>query len=68
MWGYVQNEMRNKLLETKKKSDKSKRGHETRFNKLIEKDWEVGTAIIMKQVRHYVRAQVFDMLVLQSGK
>ncbi len=68
MWGYAQNEMRNKLLETKKKSDESKRGHETRFNKLIEKDWEVGTAIEMKQVRHYVRAQVFDMLVLQSGK
>ncbi len=22
----------------------------------------------MKQVRHYVRAQIFDMLVLQSGK
>jgi hypothetical protein len=68
MWGYAQNEMRNKLLETKKKSDKSKCGHETRFNKLIKKDWEVGTAIEMKQVRHYVWAQVFDVLVLQSGK
>jgi hypothetical protein len=68
MWGYVQNEMRNKLLETKKKSDKSKRGHETRFNKLIKMDWELGTAIEMKQVRHYVWVQVFDMLVLQSGK
>jgi hypothetical protein len=67
MWGYAQNEMRKKLLETKKKSDKSKCGHETRFNK-FEKDWEVGTAIEMKQVRHYVRAQVFDMLVLQLGK
>jgi hypothetical protein len=68
MWGYAQNEMPNKLLETKKKSDESRHGHETRLNKLIEKDWEVGTAIEMKQVRHYVRAQVFDMLVLQSGK
>jgi hypothetical protein len=68
MWRYAQNEMRNKLLETKKKSDKSKRGHETRFNELINKDWEVGTAIEMKQVHHYGRGQVFDMLVLQSGK
>jgi hypothetical protein len=32
MWGYAQNEMRNKLLGTKKKSDESKHGHETRFN------------------------------------
>ncbi len=52
----------------KKKSDESRHGHETRLNKLIEKDWEVGTAIEMKQVCHYVRAQVFDMLVLQLGK
>jgi hypothetical protein len=57
MWGYAQNEMRNKLLDTKRKSDESKHGHETRFNKLNEKDWEVGNAIEMKQVRHYVRAQ-----------
>jgi hypothetical protein len=68
MWGYVQNEMRNKLLETKKKSDELKHGHETRFDKLIEKDWEVVTAIEMKHVCHYVRVQVFGMLVLQSGK
>jgi hypothetical protein len=32
MWGYAQNEMRNKLLDTKRKSDESKHGHETRFN------------------------------------
>ncbi len=37
MWGYAQNEMRNKLLEAKKKSDKLKRGHETRFNSLTGK-------------------------------
>ena len=59
MWGYVKNEMRKQLLETKKKSGESKRGHETRFDKLIKKDWEVGTAIEMKQVHHYVRVQVF---------
>ncbi len=68
MWGYMQNEMRNKLLDTKRKSDKSKRGHETRFNKLNEKDWEVGNAIKTKGIRHYVWAQVFDTLVLHSGK
>jgi hypothetical protein len=68
MWGYTQNEMRNKLLDTKRKSDESKRGHETRFNKLSEKDWEIGNAIKMKGIRHYVRAQVFDTLVLHSGK
>ena len=68
MWGYTQNEMHNKLLDTKKKSDELKRGHETRYNKMNEKDWEVGNAIKMKQVRHYVRVQVFDTLVLHSGK
>jgi hypothetical protein len=68
MWGHAQNKERIKLLGTKKKLDKSKRGHETRFNKLIKKDWEVGTAIKMKQLCHYLRAQVFDTLVLQTGK
>ncbi len=68
MWGHVQNEMCNKLLGTKKKSDKSKRGHETRFSKLIKKDWEVGTAIKTRQPHHYLWAQVFNTLVLQSGK
>ncbi len=68
MWGHAQNEMHNKLLGTNKKSDKLKRGHETRFNKLIKKDWEVGTAIETRQLRHYLLAQVFDTLVLQSGK
>jgi hypothetical protein len=66
MWGYVQNEMRNKLLDTKRKSEELKRGHETRFDKLNEKDWEVGNAIKTKGIRHYVRAQVFDTLWCMS--
>jgi hypothetical protein len=60
--------MHNKLLDTKRKSDESKRGYETRFNKLNEEDWEVRNAIKTKGIRHYVRAQVFDTLVLHSGK
>jgi hypothetical protein len=34
---------------------------------MIEKDWEVGTAIKMRQLHHYLRVQVFDMLVLHLG-
>ncbi len=45
-----------------------KHGHGTRFNKLIKKDWEVGTAIEMRQLRHYLWVQVFDTLVFQPGK
>ena len=63
-WGYAYNDIRKKLEEKSQDSKVKKKGHETRTQRFIDPDWDVGSEFENKNQRFRARNAVMQALAL----